>query len=265
MSEDVSVPDQWIEQTQGLVRSLAYGIHRGLPRHVPVEDIIGYGQVGLLQAAQSYRAEYEVSFQTFAYYRIRGAMLDGLGKMAWANRAAQRHLAAERAAYDALEHGTRETEADRGEQPKSPTAAAGWLFRTTEKLAVVQLLGSAADDGDQAASWIEDEGLGPDERVAQDELKKKLKAMVQKLPEAECSLIELTYYEGNSLAAAARKLGRSKSWASRLHAQILQRLARSVSLLAVAEPKPKSTVSTGITSSQPDSRADRLSGSERAR
>ncbi len=236
MSSDVSGPEQWIEQTQGLVRSLAYGIHRGLPRHVPVEDIIAYGQVGLLQAAKAYRADYGTSFQTFAYHRIRGAIFDGLGKMAWTSRAAQRQFAAERASHEVLADQRQDDreEANEDSRQDSPVAAAGWLFRTTEKLAVVQLIASGSSGYEREDKGLEDRSERPDEQVAQDELRNLLNALIKKLPEIERSLIELTYYEGRSFAEAARMLGHSKSWASRLHAQILQRLARSVNLLDVS-------------------------------
>jgi RNA polymerase sigma factor for flagellar operon FliA len=235
MSSEISGPEQWIEQTQGLVRSLAYAIHRSVPRNVPVEDIIAYGQVGLLQAAQAYRSDYGTSFQTFAYHRIRGAIFDGLGKMAWTSRAAQRQFAAERSSHEVLadQHQDGQDDKNEGGKKDSPVAAAGWLFRTTEKLAVVQLVASGSSGYERDDGGIEDRSERPDEQVAQDELRDMLNALVKKLPEIERSLIELTYYEGRSFAEAARMLGHSKSWASRLHAQILQRLARSVNLLDV--------------------------------
>lgn len=236
MSEQESIPEQvedgpqeWIAKTQGLVRSLAFGIRRGLPENVPVEDLIGYGQIGLLQAVKAYRPEYQTSFQTFAYYRIRGAMFDGVAKMAWASRADQKRFLAERAAHDVLasEH---EENGDGNQTSSDQSQAAGWLVRTTEKLAVMQML--TGEEGSRESA-LEDRGERPDEQVARDEMWDLLGQIVKKLPEIERSLIELTYYEGKSLAESARILGHSKSWASRLHAQILQRLARSVNLLDV--------------------------------
>jgi len=231
MMREAAGPEQWIEQTQGLVRSLAYGIHKGLPHHVQVEDIIAYGQVGLLQAAKAYNADFETSFQTFAYYRIRGAMFDGLGKMAWTSRSAQKKLATQRAVHEIFsEEQQDDGAAESANQAESLQSAAGWLVRTTEKLAVVQLLATDSDGQDQGNSPFEDRSERPDEVVARSELQDILGSLVKNLPEIERSLIELTYYEGKTLAEAARELGHSKSWASRLHSQILQRLARSVSL-----------------------------------
>jgi DNA-directed RNA polymerase specialized sigma subunit len=73
----------WIEQCQGLVRSLAVRIHRKLPARIELDDLIAYGELGLLEAAQSFDARRGCQFSTFAYYRIRGAIYDGAAKMGW--------------------------------------------------------------------------------------------------------------------------------------------------------------------------------------
>lgn len=227
MSDEKLRPEQleWIEETQGLVRSLAYGIHRSLPKQVPIDDIIGYGQIGLLQAAKAYRSDFQTSFQTFAYYRIRGAMFDGIGKMAWTSRAAQKRFVAERASHDLM------SDADGGgaaDEQGDAERAAGWIVRNTERLTVIQMLSSGEDR--EAEMPLRDDVERPDEQAADNELSNLLKKVLNQLPEIERSLIELTYYQGQSLAEAARRLNRSRSWASRLHSDILQRLARSLHL-----------------------------------
>ncbi len=236
MSSELSGPEEWIEQSQGLVRSLAYAIHRKVPKNVPIEDLIAYGQLGLVQATKVYRPGQGTSFQTFAYHRIRGAIFDGLGKMAWTNRAALRRFAAERASQEVLADKSQDEESESAiaPAPESSVAAAGWLLRTTEKLAVVQLIASATEGYESDGLGVEDHATRPDELVAQDELCEKLGIMVKNLPEIERSLIQLTYYEGRSFSEAARILGHTKSWASKLHSRILERLAKSVNLLDVS-------------------------------
>ena len=72
---------------QGLVRSIAWKIHQKVPRNVELDDLIGYGQVGLAEAARDFDQSRETQFTTYAYYRIRGAILDGLSTMSWFKRA----------------------------------------------------------------------------------------------------------------------------------------------------------------------------------
>ncbi len=78
--------EQWIEQCQGLVRSLAVQIHRKLPATIELDDLIAYGELGLMEAAQSFDPSHGCQFSTFAYYRIRGSIYDGAAKMSWGLR-----------------------------------------------------------------------------------------------------------------------------------------------------------------------------------
>ncbi len=79
-------PQLRIEECQGLVRSMAVQIGRKLPPHVELEDLIEYGQVGLAEAARDFDPGLGSRFSTYAYYRVRGAIYDGLAKVAWFNR-----------------------------------------------------------------------------------------------------------------------------------------------------------------------------------
>jgi RNA polymerase sigma factor for flagellar operon FliA len=72
---------------QGLVRAIAWKTHQRVPHHVEIDDLIAYGQIGLLEAITAFDAERGRKFTTYAWHRIRGAILDGLGTMSWFNRA----------------------------------------------------------------------------------------------------------------------------------------------------------------------------------
>ena len=93
---------QLIGQCQGLVRSLARSIHRKLSPQADFEDLVAYGQVGLAEAARSFDPSIGSRFSTFAYYRIRGAIYDGLTKMAWFSRSQYNQIRTEQTTNDVL-------------------------------------------------------------------------------------------------------------------------------------------------------------------
>ena len=72
-----------VEQYRSFVTALAKKILRSLPSFVELEDLEGYGQIGLIEASRRFDPTRGVQFKTFAYYRIRGAIYDGIRKMAW--------------------------------------------------------------------------------------------------------------------------------------------------------------------------------------
>jgi RNA polymerase sigma factor for flagellar operon FliA len=58
------------------VRRVASMLRRRLPSHLEFDDLVSAGTIGMIEALDRYDAERGVAFSTFAYARIRGAMLD---------------------------------------------------------------------------------------------------------------------------------------------------------------------------------------------
>src|ERR1700676_3213873 len=63
------------------VRYIARRIHERLPRHVPFEDLVHAGVVGLIDALHKYDRSKHVLFASYAKSRMRGAIRDSLRKM----------------------------------------------------------------------------------------------------------------------------------------------------------------------------------------
>jgi RNA polymerase sigma factor FliA len=217
----------WIDQSQGMIRAIATKIYSRLPRNVNYDDLVSFGQLGLMQAAHSFQPDKDVSFQTYAYHRIRGSIYDGLGKMSWMSRAMSQRLRAERLSAESLEQQMMQTNLPDASLQQS--ADADWLVRATERIAIVHLLTDSSEDGSVGlADAIADRGAKPDEAAEHNELCELLRSKVEDLPENEKSVIVLTYFEGKTLTEAAETLGKSKSWASRVHARVLEKLAHSL-------------------------------------
>lgn len=209
-----------------MVRSLALRVYRGLPVKVDLEDLVAYGELGLAEAARDFDPDQGNQFSTFAYYRIRGAIYDGVAKMTWTSRARYRRMRYEQMANQVLE---REEERQSEEGPVDP---ATWFSRTTEQLAVVYLASGIDSDVD-VMSEVADSSPTPMERALHVEANEKLRTLVKKLPMMEGRLIQMVYFEGYTLQDAAAVLGYSKSWASRLHAKVLEDLARGMRQLGI--------------------------------
>lgn len=81
----------------GLVRRVAREMRDHLPAHVDVDDLMSAGTVGLLEAVKRFESGKRVKIETYARYRIRGAILDALRDLDPASRDMRRkHKHAER-------------------------------------------------------------------------------------------------------------------------------------------------------------------------
>src|SRR5271157_1071579 len=72
------------------VRYIAHRIHERLPSHVPFDDLVHAGIVGLIDAVDKFDPGRNVQLKSYARFRIRGAILDSLRQMDWSPRALRR-------------------------------------------------------------------------------------------------------------------------------------------------------------------------------
>jgi len=218
-------PDILISNHQGLVVSVAQSIYRRVPRHIPFEDILSYGQVGLVQAARSYRPVPDSEFSTYAYYRISGSIYEGLARMNWTSRAEYRRLKAQEAANEVLrEEAMKSSRTGRSD----PNESAAWLDSTVAQLSAVFLMSQFAAGEGHAVEPLDHE-VAPWQKVADDELREAVRRALTDLPPEGERLIKLVYFDDHSLAKAAKLMGKSRSWASRFHHMILRKLAKALS------------------------------------
>jgi RNA polymerase sigma factor FliA len=71
-----------------------------------------------------------------------------------------------------------------------------------------------------------------------EQLKKRVRAAMEQLPEKERKLLEGYYFRGKTLEEAGAEIGQSKSWASRLHARAIEELKRILAEDEMPSDKP---------------------------
>src|SRR5438445_5385324 len=79
-------------------------IYVRVKEHIELEELIAFGNTVLAEAAQRFDPTRNTSFATFAWYRVQGAIVDGLRKLTHLPRSTWRKLVALRAARDYLEN-----------------------------------------------------------------------------------------------------------------------------------------------------------------
>src|SRR5208283_2323047 len=72
------------------VRLIARRIQERLPENISLEDLVSTGVIGLISAIDNFDPRHNVKLKTYAEYKIRGAILDGLRGLDWAPRQKRR-------------------------------------------------------------------------------------------------------------------------------------------------------------------------------
>lgn len=187
-------------------------------------ELEAWGREGLLDAARRFDPDRGVTFRTFAYYRVRGAMLDGLRKMGnWSRRGYER-VALLQAAQSTSE-GACEDVAARGDLGRKP--AEEMLREHMASMATAMAMGLFAAGALESQEIIAvGRNEDPEVEYATAELGSLLRSSVEDLPPPEDEIVRRHYFEGESLEAVGQSLGLSKSWASRLHTRAIRRLTQ---------------------------------------
>ena len=229
--------DRLVEENLDLVRSIAGKLRRSLGRHLDLDELVAYGSRGLVEAASRFDSQQGVAFSTFAYYRIRGAMLDGLRTMGWYSRGDYARYRAEERATEYLRN--------LAEREGAAAAPASQAHAPAETLAeIAEVLSGVATihiTSLEAAAGVTDERLPPpDQQLERLHMQARARRALEKLPEKERRLLQLHYFEDMNLEVAGAKMGLSKSWVSRLHARAVDRLRKV--LEAEEETNPEAEV-----------------------
>jgi RNA polymerase sigma factor for flagellar operon FliA len=215
-----SEKNQLVEQHIALVQAIARKLKKTLGTRVEYDDLVAYGSKGLVEAAERYDARPGVAFTTFAYYRIRGAMFDGLRTMGWYSRADYARYRAEERANEYLQsHADRPADGGGAGQAADAADALAAVAQVLSGVAAVHITSL------EAAATVADETFAaPDAGIDTGRLGARVREAVKKLPEKERRLLELYYFEEKTLEEAGGALGLSKSWACRLHARAVDLL-----------------------------------------
>ncbi len=219
-----------------LVDILARQLRRQCGAYVHLDDLTSQGREALLAAARSFDPDRGVRFSHWAHLRIRGGMLDGVRSSTNVPRRVYRKLRALQVADRVHENAAEELAA----APAGTAEAAD--AKLTDQLgtaAMAMALAFLSVARGEHVSHAVDPGATPEEAFGNAELRLRVREAIAERPEAERRLIERHYFDEVTFDEAARELGLSKSWASRLHARAVQGIAESIKAKnAAAEPEP---------------------------
>lgn len=229
---------RWLVALLPLVKQIAFQMRAHLPAHIEVDDLVGAGMLGLVDAVAKFDASKRVKLESYAHHRIRGGMLDGLRALDPVSRDMRKKNKKVERAY-------RELEGKLG-RPASDEEISGALgislkrwHRTLQELQNVGFDGSArigsvglarmmsAIDVSELASTQED----PFEACFRREQRDILNRALSRLPERERLIVRLYYQQDRTMKEIAAHLNVDESRISQLHAAALLRLKTRVQAL----------------------------------
>ena len=204
-------------------------IHERLPRHVPFEDLVHAGVLGLIDALNKFDQSRHVQFSSYAKFRIRGAILDNLRELDWSPRDLRRKGRMVEQAYGhlcgTLGHAPSENELAREmglELHELQSLLAELDGLELGSLRIESFHGGKEEDLlDYLPSRTEET---PFFACLRSEQKQLLADAIAELPEKERKVLSLYYYEELTMKEVRDVLGIGESRVSQIHSLAMMRL-----------------------------------------
>ena len=229
-SADADTREQLVMRYLPLVKHVAARLAMGLPAHIEMDDLYSYGVFGLLDALQKFDPSRGVKFETYAFTRVKGAILDGLRAMDWVPASMRQRARQVEEAYGRVEARlgrAAEDEEIAGEIGLTQVEL-GRVLADIERASLLSLDELWGDDaGEEYAlrDLVRDENAADPTQSAEWRDREEILAdAVDRLPERERTVLTLFYYDGLTPKEIAAVLGVSVSRISQLHSRAVLRL-----------------------------------------
>jgi RNA polymerase sigma factor for flagellar operon FliA len=209
-------PAELVETYRGLVGSIVNKLRRSLAIRISIDDLESYGFKGLLEAHQRFDPEAGTYFASFAYYRIRGAILDGCRKEGWLTRERKRDANREQALDEYME-----TEGQTNQNSPTPSTfrdAVDRVAQMADAAATVFLLSEENFD------TLETHEPGQYRRMEARTNINLVRAALEVLTDEEQEVIKRHHFGGEKMDQIAETFGHSRSWVSRVNTRALEKM-----------------------------------------
>jgi len=205
-----------------LVRKVAQRVVSYLKPPLSFEDLISAGTVGLVKAARDFDPSRNASFQTYAYIRIKGAILDELRCFSLPSAGLNRRIRqALKTARKMLERtGSAPAETDLAKELGITVES---LYRLLEQARAQHFVSVDARDPDGAAvgELLASPKAAAADTVEKAELVDKLADAIHQLAPKQRQVVLLYYNQQLTMKQIAEVLGVTESRVSQLHAAAL--------------------------------------------
>lgn len=210
---------QYLPLVHRIVSQVVAYLHPPLDR----EDLVSAGTIGLVKAARDYDASKDAEFKTYAYIRVRGAVIDELRRWSFTPPALIRQYEQARELSERIleETGLPPTDEQLAEQMEMPIEKLYQMFETVRARHFLSIHG-LDDETPALGDCLAAEGTDdPSWRIEKEELIRHLAEAIQALPTKQRRIVVLYYHKELTMKEIAEVLEITESRVSQLHAAAL--------------------------------------------
>jgi len=220
--------NEQIAQFLPMVHKIVQRVVTYLKPPLSYEDLVSAGTVGLVKAARNYDPSHQAEFKTYAYIRIRGAILDELRGWSFvpANISRQIHKALQLSLEISKQTGTAPSDAELAEKLGITVDKLYQTFENARAQHFVSIDGFGGEDSPTLGNLLAAVNTTtPVQQLEKDELINKLTEAIQQLNDRQRQIILLYYQQKITMKQIAEVFKITEPRVSQLHATALFNLS----------------------------------------
>ncbi|RKD27760.1 RNA polymerase, sigma 28 subunit, SigD/FliA/WhiG [Caminicella sporogenes DSM 14501] len=215
-----------------LVKIIAGRLYISYNSNVEYEDLVSYGILGLIDAIEKFDPDKNVKFETYANFRIRGAIIDQLRNLDWVPRSIRQK-------FKRLEDTIQKLQNKIGLDIEDEVIAKEMgisleelneLYSEVSIFSVISLDEKLSENNNYDIP-SDDIESNPESNFMKEETKRILREVIEKLPEREKMIIKLYYFSELTYKEISNILNISESRVSQLHTKCIIKLRNAISNL----------------------------------
>ncbi|WP_313891241.1 FliA/WhiG family RNA polymerase sigma factor [Psychrobacillus sp.] len=231
--KDPEAGDLLVRQYTPLVTYHVQRIGAGIPKNISRDELKSLGMMGLFDAINKFDYSRDLKFDTYASFRVRGAIIDGLRKEDWLPRSSREKSKKLEAKIEELEqrlmrHATPEEIAKFVDLPVEDVYQTVQEHFFSNVLSIDEQLQDNEEMESKSFVIRDDTQKTPEKQMLKQELLQDLVGQIQHLNENEQLVLSLFYTEELTLTVIGEMLGLSTSRISQIHSKALFKLRKSL-------------------------------------
>jgi RNA polymerase sigma factor for flagellar operon FliA len=219
--------DELVVKFLPLVHKIVHQVVSYLRPPLTREDLVSAGTIGLVKAARDFDPAQQAEFKTYAYIRVRGAVIDELRGWSFAPAGLKKQ-------FDQAQRTMREMTESNGYLPSDQELAQQIgmsvekmhrMFENARARHFLSIHGVSDESPALGESLMAKDTSQPGDRLEKAELLERLTRAIQELPDRQREIIILYYSKELTMKSIADVLKVTESRVSQLHASALFKLS----------------------------------------
>lgn len=209
-----------------IAKTVAVKMSSTYHKYATVEEMVNHGAIALIDSLERYDPDQGVKFSTYAYTKVRGAIIDYVRKQDWLPRRVRQ--------TDILI--TKAEEQLTNELGRTPTREemAARLGMTPAKYdkCVFEMSGESMYSFEALLAApvqmnhfkLHEDGVGPEDQMDEQELRQELAKAIDELTDQERTVLSLYYYEELTMKEIGQVMGVSEQRIGQINRKLIRKL-----------------------------------------